>query len=181
MPPRSGSRCHGDLDTADAGANQGAYLQELETDGAAGCLGKVRVPKPDATQGTHEHVGHRGKPQPQLVSTHGGRRRAVGEQVNLTLFNAVFHVAPGAVDPLVEISSLAFGLPERSYDEARIVSATGMLGFGDDPATAAPAVERRSHEVFEVASGAAGAPALAGRIGKFGLDRASQPLVPGQA
>jgi hypothetical protein len=86
---------HGDLDAADTETNQGADLQEFETDGAAGRLGKVRVAEPDAAQGAHQHIGHRGRPQAQLVRAHGGRRRAVGKQVGLTLLNA-FSISPRA-------------------------------------------------------------------------------------
>jgi hypothetical protein len=66
---------------------------------------------------------------------------AVGKEVGLTLLDAVFHVAAGAVDLLVEIAGLPLGPLERGDDEARIALVLGMLSFGDDPA-AAPTVSR---------------------------------------
>jgi hypothetical protein len=110
-------------------------------DRAAGRLGEVCVVEPDATQSAEKHIGHRGKPRAQLVGAHGGRRRAVGKEVGLTLLDAVFHVAAGAVDLLVEIAGLPLGPIERGDDEARIALVLGMLSFGDDPA-AAPTVSR---------------------------------------
>jgi len=41
-------------------------------------------------------LGHRGEPQAQLVGAHGVGRGAVGVEVELTLLDAVLHLAAGA-------------------------------------------------------------------------------------
>jgi hypothetical protein len=51
------------------------------------------VPEPDTPQRAEQYVGHCCEPQPQLVGTHRPGRGAVGEQVELALFNAVLRVA----------------------------------------------------------------------------------------
>src|SRR5271166_1273787 len=55
-------RRHGDLDAADADANQRTDLEELEPDGAASRLREVGIVEADATQGAHQDVSHRVKP-----------------------------------------------------------------------------------------------------------------------
>src|SRR5215204_2512585 len=57
-------------------------------------------------RGAHEHVGHRGEPQPELVRPHGGGRGPVREQIALRLLDAVFHIAPRAVDLFVEMAAV---------------------------------------------------------------------------
>ena len=63
----------------------------------------------DPAQRAEQHIGHRGEPQAQLVGAHGGRRGAVGEQVELAFLDAVLHLAAGAVDPLVEAAGVDLG------------------------------------------------------------------------
>ena len=146
VAPRIG-RGHGQLDAPHADPDLGADLEQLEADGAAGGLGELGVAEADAAQGAEQHIGHRGEPQAELVGAHGGGRRAVGEEVALALLDAVFHLAASAVDLFVEVAGAGLGGFERGDDEAGVFLAGGVLGLGDDPAPAAPAVERRPHEV----------------------------------
>jgi hypothetical protein len=60
-------RCHPDFNLADAELHQSADLKQLETNGATRGVGKVHLIQADATQGEQQRVGHRGKPQAQLV------------------------------------------------------------------------------------------------------------------
>ena len=69
-------------------------------------LAKSVVCRP-AAHAFHQNVGHRGKPQPQLVGPHRRGRSAVGEQIDLTLLDAVLHLAARAIDCLVELSTIA--------------------------------------------------------------------------
>src|SRR6202034_611480 len=69
------------------------------------------------------------------------RRRAVGKQVELALLDAVLHIAARAVDLLVELPRTDLA-PLQRGDEARIGLAAGHLGLADDPALAAPTVQR---------------------------------------
>ncbi len=73
------ARGHGKLDPSDTAADQGADLQELEADSAAGGIGEARVAERDPAQLVEQHVGHRREPQAELVGRHGRRRGAVGE------------------------------------------------------------------------------------------------------
>jgi len=52
----------GDFDAANAFGDDGADLEELEADGAAGCRREVGMGEADAAQGGEQHVGHRGEP-----------------------------------------------------------------------------------------------------------------------
>ena len=52
---RTGRR-HGDLDAADADANQRTDLEELEPDGAASRLREVGIVEADAAQGAHQSI-----------------------------------------------------------------------------------------------------------------------------
>ena len=114
------SRRHGDLDAADADANERADLEQLETDGAAGGLGERGIVQADAAQGAQQHIGHRVEPQAQLVGAHRGGRGAVRIEIELALLDPVLHLAAGAVDLLVEMLGLALVAPQRGDDEARI-------------------------------------------------------------
>src|SRR5271169_5819762 len=92
-----------------------------------------------------ERPGTAGAPAPGL------NRGAVGEQIELTLFDAVFHVAAGAVDLLVERLRRGVLTTQRGDDNARVGGARGPLGLGNDAALAAPAVARRPGEFLEPA------------------------------
>ena len=86
-----------------------------------------------------QHIGERGKPQPQLVGPHGRGRGAVGEQIELALLDAVLHLAARAIDLLVEVPGLELLERQRGDHKAWIGFAAGPLGLGDDAALAAPA------------------------------------------
>jgi len=47
-------RCHGDLDSPHADADQGAKLQQFQPDRAAGGLGELRVRQPNAAQAAQQ-------------------------------------------------------------------------------------------------------------------------------
>jgi hypothetical protein len=87
------------------------------------------------------------------------------------------HLAPGAVDILVEMTRVAVGGGERGDDEARVCLALGPLGLGDDAALSAPALARRPGEVLEAAGGLVGLLALRLRRGEFGRNRLDEAPV----
>jgi hypothetical protein len=65
-------------------------------------------------------LGHRGQPKPQLVGAHGAGGGSVGEQIELTFLDAVFHLAARAIELLEERAGpMLVGL-QRGDDEARI-------------------------------------------------------------
>jgi hypothetical protein len=63
--------------------------------------GQVRVAW-HSRERAKQHISHRGKPQTELVGTHGGGRGAIGEQIELTFLDAFLHPAARAVDLLIE-------------------------------------------------------------------------------
>src|SRR5262245_57225232 len=100
------TRRHRNLDAAHADPHERADLQQFETDGAAAGLRKWRMIQPNSAHRTHQHVGHRSKPQPQLICPHAGRRGAIRIEVELALLDAIFHVTARAVDFFVKILAL---------------------------------------------------------------------------
>src|ERR1700735_2346471 len=87
------------------------------------------------------------------------------------------HLAAGAIDLLVEVTGLGFFAWERGHDKARIALAPGPFRLGDDPARAAPAIERRPDEVLEAASGFAGARGFGLGRGQLRRDLGNEPGV----
>jgi len=135
------ARCHGDLDPARRGFDQGADLEQLEANGGAGGAGQPGLFEPDAAQAVERDMGH------------GGGRGAVGEQVALALLDPVLHVAAGAIDVLVEGAGIIFPAAQGRDDEAGVGLAAGKegrpFGLAHHPATPAPALARGPHEVGE--------------------------------
>ena len=95
------SRGDGEVDAADAGAHLRPELQQLEANGRDGGIGELAVAQTDAAQGIDENIGHGRERHAQLIGLHGGRRGAVGEQLEL-LANAILGLASGAVEILIE-------------------------------------------------------------------------------
>src|SRR3981189_2103245 len=173
-------RGHGDLDAAYGDAHQRTDLEELEADGAAGGAGKCGVGESDAPHRTDQHIGHRGEPQAQLVGPHGLSRGAVGVEIELAFLDPVLHVAPGAVNVLIELTCASLAAPERGDDEARIGLALRPLRLGDDAALLAPAIERTPLEILEAARRTAGLLGRGFRRGKLLFDHGDQAGVAGE-
>src|SRR5690606_22434572 len=87
------------------------------------------------------------------VGAHGGRRGAVGKQVELAFPDAVLHLAACAVEVLVEAAGRPGLDGERGDDEARVGLALCPLSLGHDPPPTAPALAGGPHEVPEPAAG----------------------------
>src|SRR5262245_1375950 len=172
---------HRDLYAAPADPDKRADLQQFETDGAAARLRKRRVIQPNSAHRTHQHVGHRSKPQPQLICPHGGRRGAIRIEVELALLDAIFHVTARAVDFFVKMLRLALGSLQRGDDEARIGLPGGELRLAHDTPLAAPAVERGPSKILEAARRLAGPPALRLRPRHFTRDLCNQTRILGQS
>ena len=131
------------MDAAHAGAHLRPELEQLEANGRDGGIGELAMAQTDAAQGIDENIGHGRERHAQLIGLHGGRRGAIGEQLEL-LANAVLGLAAGAVELLIEGTRVVgdAATPERGDDEARIGALERVLGLADDPARAAPAVDR---------------------------------------
>lgn len=122
-------RCHGDPDPADRDCDQGADLEQFEPQGCTGGVGELGVGQPDPSKSAQKHIGHGSEPQAQLVGAQGGRGRPVSEQVDLALFDTVFHPASGAIDFFVEFAGLVFGRLQGGDDETRIGLALRTLAL----------------------------------------------------
>src|SRR6185436_19931406 len=114
----------------------------------------------DPAQALDEHITHRGKPQPQLVGSHGRGRGAVCKQIYLALLDAVLHLAARAVDVFIERAGIAVSRRQRGDDEARVSLALRPLRLGDDTALPAPALARRPDQLLEAARRLARCPAF---------------------
>src|SRR5262249_2548804 len=107
--------------------------------------------------------------------------RRVGEQVHLTLFDAVLHLTARAVDRFIEVPTIAIGSRQRGDDEPRIGLAFRPLRLGYDPPLAAPALAGRPGELLEPTCRLAGCAALIARLDQFRPNRPGKAHVPRQA
>ena len=147
------SRGDGEVDAADAGAHLRPELEQLEADGRDGGIGELAVAQTDAAQGIDENIGHGRERHAQLIGLHGGRRGAVGEQLEL-LANAVLGLAAGAVEILIERCVVGdAGALDGGDEETRIGALERVLGLADDAASSVPAVDRSILEVAKPISG----------------------------
>jgi hypothetical protein len=105
------------VDAAHAGSHLRPELQQLEPNGRDGGACELAVAQTDAVQGIDENVGHGRERHAELIGLHGGRRGAIGEQLEL-FANTVLGLAAGAVEILVE--------------STRIVGDAAALEGGDD-------------------------------------------------
>ena len=92
----------------------------------------------------------------------------------------VLHVAPGAVDALVDGAGRE-ALGQRGDDEARVGLAGQMLGLGDDAALAGPACEGGVGELREPPGGPAPSLCVGLCAGQLSADPAGEPGVAGEA
>ena len=90
---------HGQLDAAAADRHERPDLEQLAADRAAAGIRQVARLQGDAARALEQDIGHRGKPQSQLVG-------AVGERVHPALFDAVLHLTARAVDSLKDLPRL---------------------------------------------------------------------------
>jgi hypothetical protein len=93
----------------------------------------------------------------------------------------VFHLATGAIDPLIQHPAIDRRSGQRGDDEARIGAFGEVLGFADNPALAAPAVEGGVDELPKAPRRLAGLGLRGGRGGQVGLERGGQPGVAREA
>ena len=89
-------------DLARGDPDPGGDLEQFHAQGSALRLGPARARQAQVPQAVHENIGEGRKIQPQLVGAQHRRAGAVGKQVELALFDAIFHVAAGAIQLLVE-------------------------------------------------------------------------------
>jgi hypothetical protein len=93
--------------------------------------------------------------------------------------NAIFHVAAGAVDLLVEPLGLGVLGAQRGDDKTGIGGTFGPFRLGNDPTLTAPTVARRPLELLEPACRLAGCFAILLGLTQFGGDLGEETVVLG--
>lgn len=93
---------HMEYDPSHAHLEACSDFEELDPDGSARGARHFSTGQRGGAQTVYEYVGHAGEPEAQLIGPHGVGTGAVGEQVKLLFLDPVLHVAPGAVELLVE-------------------------------------------------------------------------------
>src|SRR5208283_298552 len=108
---------------------------------------------------------------------------AVGKEIHLAFLDPVLHLAAGAVDLFIKSLAVAvpFGLGERRHDKTRIGLTLGPFGFAHDTATAAPALVRRPHKLFEPPRRMFGLFAFGSGGSQVFADLFDETRIPGQA
>ena len=106
--------------------DDGADLLEADGAGLGAC--QVAAGEAEAADRREERVGEAGEQQPQLVGPPFVTGGAIGEEFEL-LLDAVLHLAPGAVEILIEGTWLA---AEIGDDVARVAAVVVVLDAGDD-------------------------------------------------
>src|SRR5829696_98775 len=91
--------------------------------------------------------------------------------IALRLLDAVFHIAPRAVDLFVEMAARHLSWLQRGHDEARIGLALGRFRLGDHAPPSAPALPGRPAQVLEAPR------RLARPSGLLGLDQLDRDLL----
>ena len=88
-----------------------------------------------------------------MIGAEGVGGGAIGEQVELLLLDAVFHLTAGTVDLLIEGLSRVVFSRQGGDDEAGVGAAGQDLGFGDHAALSGPAFVGAIREVSEESDG----------------------------
>ncbi len=121
--------------TAGIADDYGADLKQFQTDGGTGGLRQFGVFQGSPAEGLDQRIGQRRQQQTELVRPPQAAAGSVGKQIQLLLFNPVFHLASGTVDLFVKRLRLA---GQIGHDIARVAALAHMFGFEDDPAPASP-------------------------------------------
>ena len=107
-------------------------------------------------QALHQYTGKGGEVQARLIGSLRLAAGEIGKQARLLFFDAVFHVASGTVELLVQ--SLGIGLTQEqvSHDKTGLGLARQIFRFANPPSFAGPALARPVAKVAEPACGLAG-------------------------
>src|SRR3990172_11902881 len=144
------------------------------------CSRPLRARQPQPPQRIQQHVSERGKVQPQLIGPQSLRAQPVAEQTQL-LLDAVFHLASGAVELLIELLRGPGLWAERRDQVARILLALDLFRFGHHAPRSRPALLGAISELTEHPRGFSGTPVLLLGFLHGPADDAPQPLVSREA
>ena len=135
----------------------------------------------DTARSTKQDISERGEPKPELMGPHAFGRGAVGEEVELLLFNPVFHLAAGAIEVLVKGAPTDLAGLERGDDGTGVQTLGQPFRLGHDPAPARPALQRAMIEIPEGTLGFSAFRAARFELRQFVYNLCLKALVAGQA
>ena len=133
--PRQPDLAHGD-------AHRSGNLEQPNPQRAALRPSPARAGQTQPPQPVHQDMGERGEVQPELVGPQDCRAGAVGEQIELTPLDAIFHVAPRAVQFFVEPLRSGDLAAQAGHHEARVGPLGQMFRLGHHPTGATPRLAR---------------------------------------
>ena len=156
-------------------------LQQLRADRARLSFRHLGTGQAELSQRHVQHVRHCREQQTQLIGSHSVSARAIGEQVQLLLLDAVFHFPPSTVAAFVQRLRIDTIGRQRRHHEARVRSFRQVFGFTNNAAFARPRLPSFVVEVFEDARCVAGFSELQLSLVQLAADDLRQPFVLGQS
>ena len=143
----------GELDASHGVDDFGAELQKFQANGIGDGFGQRRLFQGDAADSVDEDIGESGKEQAELVGFVGVRAHAIGEQIELAVLDAVFHVAAWAIGVFVEFPGRDLMAIAGGDEEAAALLVSGLVfDLGDDAPWPGPG--SGFGDVVEIAVGA---------------------------
>ena len=113
-------------------------LDQLESQGGASRSRQCGARERQSAQAHHQRVGQRREQDAPLIGPPAMGAHPISKEHHL-LFDPVFHLAAGAVAPVVELLRVAHDV---GNNEPRIGALGRVLGFGDHPAQSTPRSRR---------------------------------------
>ena len=142
-----------ELDASHGIDDFGAELQKFQADGIGDGLGQGRLFQGDAADTVDEDIGESGEEQAELVGFVGVRAHAIGEQIELAVLDAVFHVAAWAIGVFVEFPGRDLVAIQGGDEEAAALFVSELVfDLGDD--APGPGPGSGFGDVVEIAVGA---------------------------
>src|SRR5690606_23500453 len=140
-------RAHGELHSPYTDRDNGADLQQLQSDrpGCRHC--QLRPLQSQPAQRLNEHIGEGGEPEPELVRAETVTGSPVGEEFELSVLDAVLHLASCAVQPLIQPPRFPPCLGQRR-DDVAWVGLVEHVGYG--PAGTSSGIPANSNLIYEV-------------------------------
>lgn len=137
FPPGMGA---GKLDHGSTGADShnGRHLEDSQADRRRLPVAGFKILPDPGPKFDEEQIGKGAQPQAHLIGPHLVAACPDGEQLQLVLLDAVFHVAPGTIKIFVEGAGWPLVLSQIGDDEPGVGLAYQCLGLGHDPAFARP-------------------------------------------
>lgn len=119
------------VDPATTDRHSRCNLEKLEADLPNAGFGKAGSHKHLGPQLLHHQVSECTKPQPHLVGSKTATAGAVGKQIHLLLFDAVFHISASTIKIFVQLLGAILPLGEVGDNKTRVAPFLQQLGFAE--------------------------------------------------